>query len=158
MIRRSRGERATARTIGPRSGQNGRRGRESVIISAGIAILAAVVLICTGLVVVPLWTALVQGWRFQPIADQCKMLKDAHARAACEREADGRCILPDATSNTQPSLYRAYDIAPRSLSNSYAPMGTLTIEIFKPEIFKPEIFKPSSAKRAERSERIPQDQ
>jgi hypothetical protein len=63
---------------------------ESVIISAGIAILAAVVLICAGLVVVPLWTALVQGWRFQPIADQCKMLKDAHARAACEREADGR--------------------------------------------------------------------
>ena len=78
MIRRSRGERATARTIGPRSGQNGRQGRESVIISAGIAILAAVVLICAGLVVVPLWTALVQGWRFQPIADQCKMLKDAH--------------------------------------------------------------------------------
>jgi hypothetical protein len=25
-------------------------------------------------------------------------------------------------------------------------MGTLTIEIFKPEIFKPEIFKPASAK------------
>jgi hypothetical protein len=56
------------------------------------------------------------------------------------------------------SLYRAYKIPPAPLSNSYAPMSTFWIEIFKPEIFKPEIFKPSSAKRAERSERIPQDQ
>jgi hypothetical protein len=45
-------------------------------------------------------------------------------------------------------LYRAYEDGRASLSNPYAHMGTLTIEIIKP----------SSAKRAESSERIPQDQ
>jgi len=70
--------------VGLRSKRNdGRRG-ETTVISAAIVLLAAVVLVCTGLVSVPLWTALVQGWRFEPIADQCKMLKDAHAREACD--------------------------------------------------------------------------
>jgi hypothetical protein len=49
-------------------------------------------------------------------------------------------------------LYGAYADGRAFLSNSYVPMRTLTIEIFKPEIFKP-----SSAKRADRSESIPQD-
>jgi hypothetical protein len=43
-------------------------------------------------------------------------------------------------------LYGTYADGRASLSNSYAPMRTLTIEIFKPEIFEPEIFKSSSAK------------
>jgi len=84
MIRRSQDERATARTIGPRSRSNSGRGRQPFIISAGIAVLAAVVSICAGLAVVPLWTALVQGWRSQPVADQCRMLKDAHAQEVCD--------------------------------------------------------------------------
>jgi hypothetical protein len=50
-------------------------------------------------------------------------------------------------------LYRTYEHARAFLSNSYARMSTLTIEIFKPEIFKP-----SSAKRTESSERAAQDQ
>jgi hypothetical protein len=86
MIRRSQDERALARTIGLRSRLNSGRERQPFVISAGIAVLAAVVLLCAGLVVVPLWTALVQGSRFQPIADQCKMLKDAHAREACDEK------------------------------------------------------------------------
>jgi hypothetical protein len=86
MIRRSQDERATARTIGARSRSNGGQGRQPFIISAGIAVLAAVVSVCAGLAVVPLWTALVQGWRSQPVADQCRMLKDDHAREACDEK------------------------------------------------------------------------
>jgi hypothetical protein len=70
--------------IGLRSRRNGGRRRQPVVISAGIAILAAAVLLCAGLVAVPLWTALVQDWRFEPIADQCRMLKDARARETCD--------------------------------------------------------------------------
>jgi hypothetical protein len=73
-----------ANIVGPRSRRNDKQTRQPVIIFAGIAVLAAVVSVCAGLAVFPLWTALVQGWRFQPIADQCRMLKDAHAREACD--------------------------------------------------------------------------
>ena len=82
-------------------------------------VLAAVVSLCAGLAVVPLWTALVQGWRFQPITDQCKMLKDAHAREAGDEKLMGERTLPA-------SLYRAYEIGADSPSNSYAPTNTLT--------------------------------
>jgi hypothetical protein len=75
-----------ARIIGLRSRSNSGRGRQPFVISAGIAVLAAVVSLCAGLAAVPLWTALVQGLRFQPIADQCKMLTDARAREACDEK------------------------------------------------------------------------
>ena len=78
-----------ANIVGPRSRRNDKQTRQPVILSAGIAVLAAVVSVCAGLAVVPLWTALVQGWRFEPIADQCKMLKDAHAREACDERLKG---------------------------------------------------------------------
>jgi len=51
--------------------------------------LAAVVSVCAGLAVVPLWTALVRDWRSQPIADQCQMRKDAHAREVCDEKLMG---------------------------------------------------------------------
>jgi hypothetical protein len=68
---------------GLRLRRNGGRTRQPVVISAGIAILAAAVFVCAGMVAVPLWTAFVQDWRFEPIADQCRMLKDARGREAC---------------------------------------------------------------------------
>ena len=73
-----------ANIVGPRSRRNDKQTRQPVVISAAIAVLAATVLVCAGLVVVPLWTALVQGWRSQPVADQCRMLKDAHAQEVCD--------------------------------------------------------------------------
>ena len=48
---------------------NGQR-RQPVAISAGIVILAAITLACAGLVAVPLWTALVQGWQVEAISDR----------------------------------------------------------------------------------------
>jgi len=59
MIRQT-GKRAMARITGLASSRNDGRRRQPFVISAAIAILAAVVLICVGLVSVPLWIALVQ--------------------------------------------------------------------------------------------------
>ena len=78
-----------ANIVGPRSRRNDKQTRQPVVISAAIAVLAATVLVCAGLVVVPLWTALVQSWRSQPVADQCRMLKDAHAREVCDEKLMG---------------------------------------------------------------------
>lgn len=56
---------------------------ESAVISTGVAILAVVVLVCGGLIAVPLGTVLVQDWQFQVISNQCSILKDVSARQAC---------------------------------------------------------------------------
>jgi hypothetical protein len=49
-----------AKITGLASSRNDGRRRQPFVISAAIAILATVVLICVGLVSVPLWIALVQ--------------------------------------------------------------------------------------------------
>jgi hypothetical protein len=54
-----------------RPGRNNGRRQQPVAISAGIAILAAATLVCAGLVAVPLWTALVQGWQVEAVSDPC---------------------------------------------------------------------------------------
>jgi hypothetical protein len=69
----------TRSTLRPRR-NNGRQ--QPVAISAGIVILAAAALVCAGLVAVPLWTALVQGWKVEAISDPCGM-KDAADRQDC---------------------------------------------------------------------------
>lgn len=38
-----------------------------IAISAGVTILAVIVLVCAGLLAVPLWTALVQDWRVEAV-------------------------------------------------------------------------------------------
>jgi hypothetical protein len=93
--------------IGLRSRRNGGRRRQPVVISAGIAILAAAVLLCAGLVAVPLWTALVQDWRFEPIADQCRMLKDARAREACDERLRAEETQHPAKGANAPIMLRA---------------------------------------------------
>src|SRR5262249_58613363 len=85
-----------ANIVGPRSRRNDKQTRQPVVISAAIAVLAATVLVCAGLLVVQLWTALVQGSRFQHIADRCKMLKDAHARETCDERLKCECLQDQA--------------------------------------------------------------
>jgi len=69
-------------SVGLRSRRNNGQRRQPVAISAGIVILAAIALTCAGLVAVPLWTALVQGWRVEAISDPCG-LKAQAARQDC---------------------------------------------------------------------------
>jgi hypothetical protein len=70
-----------ANLVRQRSGGNARR--QPVAISIGIAVLTAAVMVCTALVAVPLWTALVQYWQVQPLADECSMLKEGPVRQGC---------------------------------------------------------------------------
>jgi hypothetical protein len=86
LIPQSRDERAMANIVGPRSKRNDGRRPQPIVISVGIVVLAAVVLVSAGLVAIPLWTVLVQGWRFQPIADQCNIVGGAGTREACDEE------------------------------------------------------------------------
>jgi hypothetical protein len=86
LIRQSRDERALANIVGPRSKRNDGRRPQPIIISVGIVLLAAVVLVSAGLVAIPLWTVLVQGWRFQPIADQCTIVGHAREGEACDEK------------------------------------------------------------------------
>jgi hypothetical protein len=70
------------RNKGQRS-RNGRKSRQPAIIVAFIVVLAAATLAAAALVAIPLWTAVVQSWRFQPVIGECKTLQDAGARKAC---------------------------------------------------------------------------
>jgi len=54
--------------------------RQQIIISGTVGLLTATVLICAGLVAVPLWSALVQRW---PAANECSAIKDNWARQVC---------------------------------------------------------------------------
>ncbi len=65
-----------------RSRRNNRARQQPDAISAGIVILAAATLVCAGLVAVPLWTALVQGWQVEAVSDPCGVT-DAAARQDC---------------------------------------------------------------------------
>jgi len=66
-------------SVGLRSRRNNGRRQQPIAISAAIVILAATVLVCAGLVAVPLWSALVQGWQVEATSNPCG-LKDATAR------------------------------------------------------------------------------
>jgi hypothetical protein len=57
--------------------------REPVVVTASVIVLAALVLICTAMLVPPLSTAIVEAWQFRPSGQQCSILKDVAARRAC---------------------------------------------------------------------------
>lgn len=57
--------------------------RESSVITGSIIILAVLVLICAGMLVPPLWTAVVDSRQFRPSVQDCSMLKDPSARQDC---------------------------------------------------------------------------
>ena len=59
-------------------------GREPVVITASVVVLGVLVLTCAGMLVAPLWTAVVDVWRIRPNGQECSMLKDAAARLVCD--------------------------------------------------------------------------
>ena len=80
-------------------------GRESILITTSVVILGVLVLICTGMLVPPLWTAVVQAWQFRPNGQECSMLKDA-ARQACYEELNARAARHPAKGATAPLILR----------------------------------------------------
>ena len=61
---------------------NDDRRQQPIAISAAVVILAVTVLVCAGLVAVPLWTALVRDWQVDAISDPCG-LQAQPARQDC---------------------------------------------------------------------------
>jgi hypothetical protein len=68
--------------VGPQSRENNFRRQQPIAISAAIIISAVTVLVCAGLIVAPLWTALVQDWQVEAISDPCGAT-DATDREDC---------------------------------------------------------------------------
>jgi hypothetical protein len=70
--------------------------RPHAVIGAGIILLAATVLVCVGLIAVPLWTALGDGGLSQPIFGACNDSKDVGAGRACyEKSVSGALGVPN---------------------------------------------------------------
>jgi len=59
-------------------------GRQPVVITASVVILGVLVLSCAGMLVPPLWTAVVGERQFRANGQECSMLKDAAARLVCD--------------------------------------------------------------------------
>jgi hypothetical protein len=65
-------------------------GREPVVITASVVVLGVLVLICAGMLVAPLWTAVVDVWQIRPSGQECGAPEDASARQACYEELRAR--------------------------------------------------------------------
>ena len=63
--------------------------REPVAIRVLVVLLGAVVLTCVGLVVPPLWTAVVKTWQSGRASADCSAFKDPAARA-CDQDLSAR--------------------------------------------------------------------
>jgi hypothetical protein len=57
------------RSADPSSRRNDGLRQQPIAISVAITLLALIALVCAGLVAVPLWTALVQGWQVEAISE-----------------------------------------------------------------------------------------
>jgi hypothetical protein len=57
--------------VGRQSRRNDSPTPQLLVISVGIIVFAAVVLVCAALLAVPLWTALVADWQVEAISDRC---------------------------------------------------------------------------------------
>jgi len=66
-------------------------------------------MVCTALVAVPLWTALVQGWQVQPLADECSMLKEGPVRQDCYENRRHSSPQHPARGATAPITLRSPD-------------------------------------------------
>ena len=76
--------------------------REPVAITASVVALAVVVAICVGMLVAPLWSALVQSWQLRPSGQECSTLTKAAAREACYDELAARAVRHSAKGANAP--------------------------------------------------------
>ena len=56
------------------------------IITLAVIVLCALVLICLGMLLPPLWTVTVEAWQDRPGDQECSRLSIKAARQACEEE------------------------------------------------------------------------
>jgi hypothetical protein len=80
-------------------------GREPAVITGSVIILGVLVLTCLGMLLPPLWTAVVESRQFRPSGQACSALKDAAARQACyEEQSKFAAPHPAGGANVPPIL------------------------------------------------------
>ena len=83
-------------------------GREPVVVTASVVVLCVLVMMCAGMLVPPLWTAVVEAWQFRPSVQECSMLEDAAARQRCYEQANAPALQhPAKGGNPPPILHRS---------------------------------------------------
>jgi hypothetical protein len=58
------------------------------------------------MLVPPLWTAVVEAWRFRPSVQECSMLEDAAGRRACYEQANASALQHPAKGGNPPPILR----------------------------------------------------
>ena len=79
--------------------------REPVAIRALVIVLGAAVLLCTGLLVPPLWTAAVEDWQSRPNGQECDSFDDVAAQRNCYDQLRNRATRHPAKGANAP-VYR----------------------------------------------------
>ena len=64
----------------------GQPARQEPAVTASVIVLAALVLLCAGMLVPPLWTAVTESSQFRPGGQECSVLEAAADRQACYEE------------------------------------------------------------------------
>jgi hypothetical protein len=78
--------------------------REPIAIKASIIGLGVVVALCVGLLIPPLWTAVVEGWRSHPTSQACDKSVNAAVRHDCDELLGHRAPHPAKAGNAP--IYR----------------------------------------------------
>jgi hypothetical protein len=92
-------------SFGLRSPRNDGGPQQPIAISAAVAILAVIALVCAALVAVPLWTALVGNWQMDAISDPCGPRAYAARQDCLEQLTLGEARHPAKGANAPIRVY-----------------------------------------------------
>jgi len=81
-------------------------GREPAVITGSVVILSVLVLSCVGMLVPPLWTAIIESGQLRPSGQDCSALKDAVARRACYEQLSKLAAPNPAKGANAPPILR----------------------------------------------------
>jgi hypothetical protein len=80
--------------------------QEPIAIRVPVIVLGMIVLLCAGLLVVPLWSAVVEGWQSHPNGQECDKSNDVAAQHNCYERLRDRATRHPAKGATAP-IYRS---------------------------------------------------
>jgi hypothetical protein len=61
------------------------RRRNDRVVTTAVVVLGALVVACLGMLVPPMWAAVVDAWQYHPEARQCRPLDGTKARQLCNQ-------------------------------------------------------------------------
>jgi hypothetical protein len=77
------------------------RRRNDRFVTTAVAVLGVLVFACVGMLIPPMWEAVVDVWQFRHEAQECRPLKDTKARQRCNQPSEHveRVVPGDATAD-----------------------------------------------------------